>query len=329
MTHPEFKQKAREYQIRFKEEVLNIPAERGSERTLRWKDKHGTPHERTIIVESSLLDTDKKDENGYIIFYPGFRKEITEVVDQLSLRTKGQMVTNLLRSEHIPYNIFYPMHHDLAGTKKLFNRILGDNRISSIGRIVIEHNPGGLNDGTAFDVYVEYFTKENRLGGIGIEVKYTEKEYQLKKKSKEWNETHKHGQIHLSDNYRIPSFESGWFKESGISDAPITKNEATLIHVVTNRYRQIWRNHLLGATMILNKQLSEFSSLTVYPEGNVHFDEILPKYEDEILSEKGKSTFRYITYERLFSLMEESFDSSVMPQLNDWISYLIQRYIVK
>lgn len=325
MTHSEYKEKAREHQIRFREEVLNIPLWRSPKRTLRWIDKNGVSQEKVIRVKSSLYYCDAKDDNGYVIFYPVFRKEITDAVDKSSLSTKGQMVTNLLRSEHIPYNIFFPMQYDLEGAKVLFNSLLGYKRISSIERIVIEYNPGGLKDGTAFDVYVEYRTSENKLGGIGIEVKYTEKEYPIKKDTKEWNETHDNGQIHLADNYRVPSFESGWFNEVCISDAPIsTKN-----HVVANKFRQIWRNHLLGASMILNNQLSEFTSLTVYPEGNVHFKEVLPDYEENILTDKGRDTFKYKSYEELFSLMEESLNPTLISILNDWICYLRQRYIVK
>lgn len=325
MTHSEYKEKSREHQIRFREEVLRIPLWRSPKRTLRWTDKNGVSQEKVIRVKSSLYYCDAKDDSGYVIFYPGFRKEITDAVNKSSLATKGQMVTNLLRSEHIPYNIFYPMLYDLDGTKVLFNRLLSNNRIYSIERIVIEYNPGGLKDGTAFDVYVEYRTSENKLGGIGIEVKYTEKEYPIKKNTKEWNETHDNGQIHLADNYRVPSFESGWFNEVCISDAPISTKK----HVVANKFRQIWRNHLLGASMILNNQLSEFTSLTVYPEGNVHFQEVLPDYEENILTDKGRDTFQYKSYEELFSLMEESFNPTLIPNLNDWISYLRQRYIVK
>ncbi len=326
MTHSEYKENAREHQNRFKEEVLHIPLERSPRRILRWKDNDGVLRYRETIVRSSLLYADSRDGDGnYVIFYPGYRKEISEAVNQTTSSTKGQMITNLLRSEHIPYNIFFPMRHDLEGAKNLFNNLLGGDRIASIERIVIEYNPGGLKDGTAFDVYVEYLTDENHPGGIGIEVKYTEKDYPIRNGTKEWNETHQNGQIHLADNYRIPSVESGWFKEEVISDAPISET----IHVVSNKYRQIWRNHLLGAAMVLNHQLLEFTSLTVFPSGNTHFSEILPEYEEKILTEQGKNTFKYITYEQLFPLIEESFDSSVIPKLNDWIAYLRQRYIVK
>lgn len=324
MKNSEFKEKAREHQIRFKEKVLEIPSERSPKRTLRWKDKDGVAHQKEIVVKSSLLYRDAKDPKGnYRIFYPGFRKDITDAVNRSKVAS-NQMTTNLLRSEHIPYNIFFPMQYDLEGAKVLFNHILGDNRIATIRKIEIERNPGSLKDGTAFDVYIEYQTSDNQLGGIGIEVKYTEKEYPIKRNSKEWKETHNENGIHLADNYWNPSFDCGWFKEEFIKDSKSeTKN-----HVVANKFRQIWRNHLLGAAMILNKKLSEFTSLTVYPEGNGHFKEVLPEYET-MLTDAGKDTFKHLTYEKLFSLMEQSFNQSVIPNLNDWITYLRRRYIVE
>lgn len=40
-------------------------------------------------------------------------------MDRQDIATKLQMVTNLLRSEHIPYNVFYPMQKDPEGAARL------------------------------------------------------------------------------------------------------------------------------------------------------------------------------------------------------------------
>lgn len=325
MNHSEFKEKARRHQIHFKEKILGISPHLCPKRTLRWTDKNNVKHEREVEVESSLSDSDTKDSEGnYIIFYPGFRKAITAEIEKTALSTKSQMVSNLLRSEHIPYNIFFPMRYDLEGATRLFNHILGSHTIKQINDIVIEHNPGGLNDGTSFDVYVDYTTTEGKSGGIGIEVKYTEKEYPIRPGSKEWNETHDAGRIHLSDNYRKPSFESCWFKEEFIEDS----NDVNPNHVVANKFRQIWRNHILGASMVLDGTLAEFTSLTVYPAGNVHFQNVLPEYES-MLTDKGKATFKHYSYEKLFPLIQVYMSESKISVLNDWIAYLNQRYIVQ
>ena len=329
MTHQEFKDAARQHQIDFKvnDHEINVPADRFP---IRFMKRNGK--EYRIDVRSSLTWKDAVDENGdYRIFFSGFRHEITEIINQMEFPSKGQMVTNLLRSEHIPYNLFYPMRYDLDGAAMLFNRILGKNKIAGIGKILIEYNPGGLHDGTSFDVFVEYDNKSGQKGGIGIEVKYTEKEYPIKRGTKEWNETHNETGIHLADNYRKPSTDCGWFKEKHIGDVPFEDAEGMTHHVVANQYRQIWRNHILGASMVLglcDDILSEFTSLTIYPKGNGHFSGIWSEYES-MLTPSGLETFRHLTYEDLFHMMQECFNVTKIPNLNQWMDYLNRRYIIK
>lgn len=185
MKHSDFKEAARRHQIDFKvnDPEINVLASRYPIRKITRNDKTTVVH-----VESSLEWRDVRDENGnYRIFFSGFREEITKEVDKPTTQLSNQMVTNLLRSEHIPYNLFFPMMKDPEGTATLFNRILGEERIAKIEKILIEHNPGGLKDGTSFDTYVEYIpagAKTGEKGAIGIEVKYTEKEYPIKKELK-------------------------------------------------------------------------------------------------------------------------------------------------
>lgn len=335
MNHDEFKSAARQHQINFKvnDPEINVPADRFPVRLLKrnGKDYH-------IEVRSSLRWDDARDENGcYRIFFSGFRKEITQVVDSVSSEIKGQMVTNLLRSEHIPYNVFFPMQFDFEGTARLFNRVIGEGRIDRINRIQFEYNPKGLCDGTSFDVYIEYTPRRvvcGKKGGIGIEVKYTEKEYPLKRNSKEWNETRNAFGIHLADNYRKPSNDCGWFKNEYLADVPFEDKDRLASHVSANRYRQIWRNHLLGASMILglsanpDDQLSEFTSLTVYPRENSHFAEVWSDYESKLTS-AGLATFKHITYEELFPLMRTCLSATSISCLNGWMDYLYRRYIIE
>lgn len=332
MTQSEFKSAARRHQINFKinDPEINIPEDRFY---VRKQNRNGK--EYTINVESTLKWEDCRDENGdYYIFFSGFRHDITKEINRKTFSTKGQMVTNLLRSEHIPYNIFFPMIYDKKGTACLFNKIIGDGRIAEVNEIVIEYNPGGLKDGTSFDVYIEYTAaKHGGKGGIGIEVKYTEKEYPIKRGSKEWQETHNAIGIHLADNYRLPSEHCGWFKEEFIADVPFDNQKRLTTHVVANPYRQIWRNHILGASMIHGlcpnekDKLSEFTSLTVYPQGNRHFSDTFVCYES-MLTSSGRDTFKHLTYEDLFPMIKECIDESKIPNLTEWVNYLYRRYII-
>ncbi len=355
LSHSEFKTIARRHQIKFKttsKEEGGLGIEPFPVRHIHRKNKEGQVIKKTAEVMSSLCDGDEIDTCGnYVIFYDGFRKEITEAIHQRTKKgncssncksTSSQMMTNLLRSEHIPYNVFFPMKTEYKGTAELFNDILGSDRIERITDIKIEYTPVKtdetssreiplLGDGTAFDVYVEYIPKNGQSGqkgGIGIEVKYTEKEYPLKAGSKEYKETHDTKGIHLADNYRIPSYEIGWFKPEYLMDVPKEDTAKSKSHLVADKFRQIWRNHLLGGAMILNGDLSEFTSLTVFPEGNGHFrdegdDSLWSEYNSK-LTEEGKLTLKYMTFESLFSKMRKHFN---FQGAKDWVDYLEKRYI--
>ena len=354
LSHSAFKELARQHQIAFKtatKERGGLGIERFPTRVMHRRNKDGELKEYKIPVESSLMWEDCKDAWGnYIIFYEGFRKQISDAVKSRTRIEKSkegnrfscsQMLTNLLRSEHIPYNVFFPLHKD-DETAALFNDILGEARIESITDIRIEFAPVRcdaasskevplLGDGTAFDVYLEYIpinSQPGQKGGIGIEVKYTEKEYRLNQESKEFHETHNERGIHLADNYKIPSHEIGWFKSEYLADVPYEEKEKTKKHFVADKYRQIWRNHLLGAAMILNGDLSEFTSLTFFPEGNGHFREddnnhLWTEYNEK-LTDEGKPTLKYLTFENLFSKMRKHLH---FQGATEWIDYLERRYI--
>ena len=79
---------------------------------------------------------ESSDAQKGLVFFEGFREEILaelrKPVPKTSSAPSGQMLTNLLRSEHIPYNIFFPMNKDLNGCKDLFNHILGKEEILRI-----------------------------------------------------------------------------------------------------------------------------------------------------------------------------------------------------
>lgn len=131
-----------------------------------------------------------EDGNAGKNFYGGFA--IFSAVEKRYPDFYVNLYSEMLRSEHIPFNLFVPFRHDLDFCKIVFNELLG-GCIKSIDRqcilsddenIVIEFAPSPkekyLDDRTSFDTYIEYTHINNIKGIIGIEVKYTEKEYKLK-----------------------------------------------------------------------------------------------------------------------------------------------------
>ena len=298
-SYEAFKRQARELQVRFREQELKV----------------GYYKYPNVLNYS--------DARKGLIFFEGFRDEIMAELKQpvapTSTEPSAQMLTNLLRSEHIPYNIFFPMKHDPDGSRDLFNDILGSSNIKTISDIVIEYHPEPieeyLDDHTAFDVYVPYINIEGKPCGIGIEVKYTEKEYQLKPDSREYSHIKdENGNTCLSKAYKRATEGCGYYKP-----------EVTHDQLVANKFRQIWRNHMLGVAMVLHNDIAQFTSVTIYPEGNVHFSrDAMPAYK-QMLKDEYANTCIPISYESMFDLMNRHLH---MKEKNAWIAYLKRRYII-
>lgn len=283
---------------------------------------------------------ESEDANKGIIFYEGYRKEILKKISDLISKGKyaasGMMRSHTLRSEHIPWNLFFPMNmSDNAKecAKSLFNDIIKETSselpmITEIKEIRIEYAPDGkenyLADDTSFDTYISYIADDGKKGGIGIEVKYTEEGYRpgnkeiieaiKDHKNKENKESgFKYWPVMKKSNYYKPEADNG----SDDSDwSPLVKDDL----------RQIWRNHLLGASMIQHGDINHFLSIHLYPSGNTHFhgkDGAVEKYRKYLLNE-GLKTWNAVTFEELFKLIRKHFTDE---KSLSWVKYLEERYL--
>ena len=119
------------------------------------------------------------------------------------------------------------------------------------------------------------------------------------------------GRVMLSKHYERATNKSGYY---------FPNTEAKL---VSDQLRQIWRNHIPGASMVQHGHLSHFASLTPYPEANPHFREATEKYRN-LLTAKGTSTFLTFTFEELFETLSRHFQKA---QQLAWIEHLYHRYL--
>jgi hypothetical protein len=219
-------------------------------------------------------------------------------------------MNNMLRSEHVPWNIFVPMMTDLAATSRCFAEVLPHRDIKTIRKWRIEYAPNTINDRSAFDAYVEYETSKRETGVIGIEVKYTEEGYPVGNKEFEMMQD-------PASAYSVVTRNSECFANSD----PMQFNNPDFI--------QLWRNHILGLAMLQQGKADYFDSLTLYPSGNVHFHSsdsyigVVEAYTG-LLTAKGKDTFHVITYEDFFSLLRKYYQSD---RNRYWLNYLETRYI--
>ena len=92
-----------------------------------------------------------------------------------------------------------------------------------------------------------------------------------------------------------------------------------------NHLRQIWRNHILGYSMLFRGDIQHFHHIHLYPQGNKHFFErAIPEYKS-LLTDCGKTTFIDLTYESLFDMISKIFISD---KQQDWLKYLRKRYLI-
>ena len=277
----EFKSKARLHQSRYRKDILSVDY---NEYGNRFKDEDA-----------------KKLLNYYE--HLNVRKTLRKRYPNYSKRRDADM----LRSEHIPFNLFAPLEYDFALAKSVISKAL-DLNIKAILKIDFEYAPKPiskyLDDGTAFDTYIEYLSANDDLCGIGIEVKYTEKSYPILKREKANVEN-------PNSKYWTLTKKSKIFKES------------KMFQLVEDDMRQIWRNHLLGISLVENKKISNFTSVILYPSGNHHFNEVIPLYKS-LLTDESRDTFRGLLFEKYIGSIQTK-----KHEIVHWKNYLKNRYIVK
>ncbi len=244
-----------------------------------------------------------EDAQNLAIYYPklGVREALRKRYPEFSLKRDG----DLLRSEHIPFNIFGPISRNTTIGRDIIMKCLG-LAIDAVKKIEFEYAPEPrdryLNDMTAFDTYMECTDPDGMRIGIGIEVKYTELSYQIGKKEGMYVRE-------KESPYWVTSRRSGLFKE------PIDQS------IARDDTRQIWRNHLLGVAMVMRNELDHFHSVTLFPSRNIHFAKALNLYRRALQPEAAK-TIHSLTFEDYFEAIPNEGPYS------EWKGYLRDRYLV-
>lgn len=295
MTNSDFKKAAKRHQVNYREQ--NIGSDYNTYVT--WLTDDAGKSGKNFFDGFSVF---KEVQNRYPKFY----------VD---------LYSDMLRSEHIPFNLFVPFRQDLTFCKNVFNEFMGgciksvdkQSIIDKGDNIKIEFAPSPkenyLNDRTSFDTYIEYTHQDDTKGIICIEVKYTEKEYKL-----EAGSTQEKTINDKSSKYYSVSKDCGLYDTSSMDI------------FLTDIFRQIWRNQLLAESIRLvhKDKIKHSSSLTFYPEGNEHFTETSEKYIAMLLDKDSK--FIPVTYEQFLSACSKHCPNK---DFKTWIDYLTKRYIVQ
>ena len=281
-----FLKRARLHQSKFRADVLNLPFE---------------------TYGNYLTSIDGECGNN---FYNGFG--VFDAVKKRYPNYSKPLYSNLLRSEHIPFNFFIPFAQNKEFCKKVFNDILSV-KINIIDRIEIEYAPKPsikyLNDATSFDAYIEYTTTDKTIGIIGIEVKYTEREYKISGHSKEKKDINNPDSL-----YYQRTKECGLFRN------------ADILNLKNDNFRQVWRNHILGESILIEdkEKYRHFTSMTFFPMENQHFVKTSKEYMNMLL--RNDNNFIPITYEHFFELLRKYCPNE---NYRNWIDYLEMRHTIQ
>ena len=308
----EYRKACRQHQAWFRENVLKLAMGRNRS-THQGVNETAEEFEHRRRTETDTAVLTNGDAARLMNFIPEYHEEIRKALierrGRIPINDFGLM-NNMLRSEHVPWNIFVPMMTDLTAAANSFAEILPHRDIKTIRKWIIEYAPNTINDRSAFDAYIEYETSKRETGVIGIEVKYTEEGYPVGNKEFEMMQN-------PASAYSVTTRNSECF----INNDPLQFNNPDFI--------QLWRNHILGLAMIQQGKADYFDSLTLYPEGNIHFNSsdsyigVVEAYT-RLLTAKGKDTFHVITYEDFFCLLRKHYPSD---RNLSWLNYLETRYI--
>ncbi|HLK92772.1 MAG TPA: hypothetical protein VKZ18_22965 [Polyangia bacterium] len=221
-----------------------------------------------------------------------------------------KLTFDMLRSEHIPFNFFVPLkeHPAMIALAREWCGV----QVAEIISVEIEWAPAPkarfLDDNTSFDAYVEYRAADGVRGAIGIEVKFTERAYP-------WGKTERRRMFDDQSRYLAVHRASGVYGAGGLD----------LLR--TPRFKQLWRNQLLGEAMLQCPELGlgHFTSVLLHPKDNAHFVEATREYERLLAPARTSAVFRGVTFE---SFIERCREHVRTPEERGWSDYLAARYLV-
>lgn len=209
-----------------------------------------------------------------------------------------RLFRNLLSSMPLVFNLFGPLKRDMELATRVMQLVL-PGFTGTITQVLFEHSPGRGNpafsaDYTAFDAFIRYRTEDGKPGFIAIEQKYTET----------LQETTQSTRPHLDHLCE----QTGLFKEPS---ADSLRN---------NPCQQLWREHLLAASMIQRGNYDEGHFIVISPRLNWHAQNGITAYARHLKKpEPGQPAFTNIFLERFI----EAIGTAGEP---DYAQRLHQRY---
>lgn len=196
----------------------------------------------------------------------------------------NRLLTNLLSSQPLVFNLFGPLKLDLATATAVFDA-LTPGFMSEITEILFEHSPGRgdlrfSGDGTAFDVLVRGYGPAGQRRFIPIEVKYSESGHEPLPR--------------LTGRYEGIAPGSGLFIDA--ADPALRANPV----------QQLFRQMCLAHTMIETGLYDEGLHLFIAPALNAPAQNAATSFVRHLTApENGKLPFMVLTLERFIEILAD------------------------
>ena len=203
-------------------------------------------------------------------------RELGAMIDE------GRLMTNLLSSHPLTLNLLSPLKLELAQATCALHELI-PSFAGTATQVLFEHSPGRgnprfLGDYTAFDALIRYRTPEGRYGFVAFEVKYSE--------------SMREPVPQMRNRYDEVSEKSGLYHDP--SDPALRANPL----------QQIFREHLLAATLVDEDVYSEGYFLVVAPALNHHVQQAAETYQTLLAPpDERKVRFLNITLEQMIAVI--------------------------
>lgn len=267
----------------------------------KWRDKKGFPE----LKLGNFLEIDFAKTSKANFLTDNIRQLVTQEVANAK-KTGGligepRIWNNLLSSQPLCFNLFGELHFDLDLATKYFKQLFPD-RLDRVTAVKFEYSPGRGNikyigDHSAFDAFVEY-TKGDKKGFIGIEVKYAES---LKEETKD------KANKNFKEQYATLTNSCGLFKPNSVDflrQPPLS---------------QIWRDHLL---CIATKQdYDEGFFVFLFPAKNSHCQKGIDSYKEYLAFDNDEQNCFYPRY------LDDFINTLTTVSTADWTTELKYRYL--
>jgi len=282
---------------------------------LQFKEKLGitTSGEHNGIMYEHILSNEDALKGANFYCYDDIDEweslQKWAINDKRKLNFASNGLKNMLRSEHIPYNIFYPFEKLRKNNPEVLCKLLGEVLkcdVEKVNEIRVEYAGNVdkselLNDNTSFDAYIG-FQSGGESCGVGFELKYTEGSYP-------------YGNSELEN---LNNESSLYWETAKVSNMFILNSENKK-QLISKNLKQFWRNHLLGIKMVQKNMLKKFYSVHLFPKQNTYQQFYAENYLKTI-KDSHKQFFLPLTYENLIGVGEK------VNIKDNWLTYFKNRY---